>query len=347
MHLTTITGRLHGRGLRLAISAIIAALLAVVAVPAVTSSPASAHGWVTSPPSRQDHCASGTTSFDCGAIAYEPQSVEAPKGSMKCSGGSDFAVLDDESLPWPRTNVGSSLTLQWQLTAAHSTSTWEYFLDGELIATYDQGGQQPPSNIQHTLTGLPAGDHTLLARWNIADTPMAFYNCVDITVGGGGTPDPTPTGTPDPTPTPTSTGTPTECSPAWNSETVYNGGSTVSHAGNEWTAKWWTQGETPGTQWGPWESLGNCGSTTTPNPTPTEPNPTPTATGTATPSPTPTTTTTPAPVCNGPAYEPGRVYVGGDHVRHNGYAYKAKWWNVNNEPGTAQWGPWEQVTCLD
>ncbi|MEV8026238.1 hypothetical protein AB0O43_00005, partial [Cellulosimicrobium funkei] len=31
--------------------------------------------------SRQDNCAKGTTSFDCGSIKYEPQSDEAPKGS--------------------------------------------------------------------------------------------------------------------------------------------------------------------------------------------------------------------------------------------------------------------------
>ncbi|WP_061961197.1 lytic polysaccharide monooxygenase [Demequina flava] len=357
MHTMTIAGLVHGRGTRLAMAAILTALLAVIVVPAVTSTPAAAHGWVTSPPSRQDHCAAGTTSFDCGRIAYEPQSVEAPKGSMLCSGGSDFAVLDDESLPWPRTQTGTDVTFQWKLTAAHSTATWEYFVDGELFATYDQGGQQPPSNIQHTLTGLPEGDHTILARWNIADTAMAFYNCVDLTIGEGGpnpTPSPTPTstGTPTPTPTPTTTGTPVECAPAWNADTVYNGGQTVRYNGSEWSAKWWTQGETPGGQWGPWNNLGECGNPTPPSPTPTPtqtstPSPTPTQTSSPTATPSPSPTSTGLPTCSTPDYEPGRVYIGGDTVFFASGKWKARWWN-QQEPANQTWGPWEFIgQCAD
>nr|BFF19182.1 hypothetical protein GCM10025730_27030 [Promicromonospora thailandica] len=44
-----------------------------------------------------------------------------------------------------------------------------------------------------------------------------------------------------------------DCSaPAWSSTAVYVGGNLVTHAGASWRAKWWTQGETPGTtgEWG-------------------------------------------------------------------------------------------------
>jgi chitinase len=41
-----------------------------------------------------------------------------------------------------------------------------------------------------------------------------------------------------------STGT---CPAAWSSGTAYNGAATVSYGGHKWTARWWTQGETPGT----------------------------------------------------------------------------------------------------
>jgi chitodextrinase len=34
--------------------------------------------------------------------------------------------------------------------------------------------------------------------------------------------------------------------PAWNSGTAYTGGQSVSYNGHTWTAKWWTQGDTPG-----------------------------------------------------------------------------------------------------
>ncbi len=156
-----------------------AALLAPLAV----APTASAHGWVTNPPSRQDHCSTGTVSFDCGGLQYEPQSVEAPKGSMQCSGGGGFSVLDDESLAWPRTQIDSSVTMRWKLTAQHATSTWEYFVDGVLHRTFDDGGAKPEATVEHTLEDLPAGDHTILARWNVADTANAFYACVDVTVG--------------------------------------------------------------------------------------------------------------------------------------------------------------------
>lgn len=156
-------------------------VLVAVGLPLIVASPAQAHGWVTSPPSRQDHCANRRTSFDCGDVKYEPQSVEGPKGSQLCSGGSRFRILDGGG-PWPVTSTGRSTTFRWRLTAAHRTSTWEYFVDGRLHRTFSQGGQQPPSTVSHTVTGLPTGQHKILARWNIADTTMAFYACVDVRV---------------------------------------------------------------------------------------------------------------------------------------------------------------------
>ncbi|MFE5332384.1 M28 family peptidase [Embleya sp. NPDC056575] len=56
-------------------------------------------------------------------------------------------------------------------------------------------------------------------------------------------------------------GGPGNCSaPAWDAGTVYVGGNVVSYQGHTYRAKWWTQGETPGTtgQWGVWLDLGPC-----------------------------------------------------------------------------------------
>jgi predicted carbohydrate-binding protein with CBM5 and CBM33 domain len=247
----------------------IAAVLGVAAIaaPIVVAPAASAHGWITSPPSRQDNCATGKTSFDCGGIKYEPQSVEAPKGSMQCSGGSGFSILDDSSKPWPRTSVGSSVTFQWKLTAAHNTSTWEYFVDGKLHQTFSSGGQQPPSNISHTLTNLPSGNHTILARWNVSNTVNAFYNCVDLTVNGGTTGGTTgntggTTGNTGGTTGNTggTTGTGVCTAPAWSAGSVYTGGARVSQNNRTYEAKWWNTGENPSTsgQWGVWKDLGAC-----------------------------------------------------------------------------------------
>ncbi|WP_351234889.1 glycoside hydrolase family 19 protein [Streptomyces sp. NPDC002133] len=51
------------------------------------------------------------------------------------------------------------------------------------------------------------------------------------------------------------------CAATWNSSAVYTGGMVASHNGHNWQAKWWTQGETPGTtgEWGVWADQGTCG----------------------------------------------------------------------------------------
>src|SRR5687768_8289336 len=104
------------------------ALLAVALMGAAGSlfitSPASAHGYVSSPPSRQALCAQGRMA--CGQIKYEPQSVEGPKGLRNCHGNNtQFAELNDDSRGWPATNVGTSQTFTWINTARHATASWE------------------------------------------------------------------------------------------------------------------------------------------------------------------------------------------------------------------------------
>ncbi|MGX1799849.1 lytic polysaccharide monooxygenase, partial [Streptomyces albidoflavus] len=89
------------------VGAIVAPALAL-SLPAGT---ASAHGYISDPPSRQAQCAAGTVS--CGDISYEPQSVEGPKGLSSCSGGnSRFSELDDDSKGWAVTPVSSSTSFQ-------------------------------------------------------------------------------------------------------------------------------------------------------------------------------------------------------------------------------------------
>nr|WSW68611.1 lytic polysaccharide monooxygenase [Streptomyces sp. NBC_00995] len=231
------------RRLALVIGAGIAPLIAV-ALPATT---ASAHGYVSSPPSRQAQCAAGVV--DCGQIKYEPQSVEGPKGLQSCSGGhAEFAELDDNSKGWKATPVGGSANFSWQLTARHATSSWQYFVGGTKIAQFNDGGAQPGATVTHQVNfGSLTGRQKVLAVWNIADTANAFYACVDVQIGGGTDPG-------DP-------GDPGDCAAsAWEAGRIYNGGDTASLGDHTWRAKWWTQGEQPGStgEWGVWEDLGAC-----------------------------------------------------------------------------------------
>jgi chitinase len=77
----------------------------------------------------------------------------------------------------------------------------------------------------------------------------------------------------------------TACAPAWSATAVYVQGNSASQSGHNYTAKWWTQNESPAThseQWDVWADNGACGGTTPPpattppttTPTPTTPPPT-------------------------------------------------------------------------
>ena len=94
--------------------------------------PASAHGYVIYPPSRQARCKAGEVPH-CGDVQWDAHSVEAPKGSFKCNGdGPRFAELNDDALWKPyfysvAPNV-DSLTFTWTLPVPHKTASWEYFV---------------------------------------------------------------------------------------------------------------------------------------------------------------------------------------------------------------------------
>ncbi|QKW08300.1 lytic polysaccharide monooxygenase [Streptomyces sp. NA04227] len=160
-----------------------AALAPVLAV-SLPAGQASAHGYISDPPSRQAQCAAGVV--PCGEIKYEPQSVEGPKGLTSCSGGnSRFAELDDDSKGWKVSEVGTSQSFQWTLTAPHNTSTWQYFIGDRKIAEFDDGGAQPGTTVTHQVDfGDLRGPQKILAVWNISNTVNAFYACIDVNIGG-------------------------------------------------------------------------------------------------------------------------------------------------------------------
>ena len=222
--------------------------LSVLATTLVAAAPASAHGYISSPPSRQALCASGAIG-NCGDVQWEPQSVEAPKGRTQCSGGvGRFAPLDDESKGWPATPAGSSVTFNWVLTARHATSTWQYFIGNRKVTEFNDGGAQPGATVRHTVNFAGySGRQRVLAVWNIADTPNAFYACVDLQFGGGGgTPAPAPT--PRPAPTVQPPASPPPAGGTWAAGTAYPAGATVTYGGATYRC---TQSHTATTGWEP------------------------------------------------------------------------------------------------
>ncbi|MFE2087570.1 lytic polysaccharide monooxygenase [Streptomyces sp. NPDC059460] len=183
--------------------------LAIAGVSMFATSSASSHGYTDNPISRQKLCANGTVT-DCGAIQWEPQSVEAPKGfpaagpadGKICSGGHDnFAALDDpRGGNWPATKVtaGQGFSFRWQFTAQHATTDFRYYitkngwdpakpltraaLESQPFMTVPYGGQRPPATLtqQGTIPTQKTGKHIILSVWTIADTGNAFYACSDV-----------------------------------------------------------------------------------------------------------------------------------------------------------------------
>jgi chitinase len=87
------------------------------------------------------------------------------------------------------------------------------------------------------------------------------------------------------------------CAPAWSATQVYVGGNVASQNSHNYSAKWWTQNESPAThsgQWDVWADQGTCGGTTPPTTTPTTTPPTTTPPTTTPPTTTPPTTTPPS-----------------------------------------------------
>ncbi len=73
------------------------------------------------------------------------------------------------------------------------------------------------------------------------------------------------------------------CATAWNASSVYTAGQAASLNGENYTAAYWTQNQSPATSSGgsgtgePWTPAGACSGSTTPTPPPTNPTPAPTS----------------------------------------------------------------------
>jgi len=199
------------------------------------------HGYATL--SRAKKCVDGDNQ-NCGLIIYEPQSLEGPQG-FPASGPPNgriasadgeapsqtqglFLELDEQSSGrWAKTNVqAGSIDLSWVFTANHVTRDWRYYLTKEgwnpnsplSRSSFDLNPfcvvagnmAKPPFTLSHTcnLPSRNSGYHIILAVWDVGDTPMAFYNVIDVQFGGN-----TPS-KPPPAPAPPAPAPPTPKPPA-------------------------------------------------------------------------------------------------------------------------------------
>lgn len=182
------------------------------------SAAAGAHGFVSQPESRALSCRSGGNS-NCGAIQYEPQSLEGlngfpangpADGKIASAGLAQFSPLDEQSSSrWvKRPLAAGTQTFTWTLTANHVARSFRYFItrlgwnpnqplgrtsfETTPFCSIDAGLQQPAMQTTHSCQ-VPQrnGYQVVLAIWDIGDTGNSFYQAIDVLFAN----DPTPPGT--------------------------------------------------------------------------------------------------------------------------------------------------------
>ncbi|MFC4101907.1 lytic polysaccharide monooxygenase [Paenibacillus xanthanilyticus] len=112
--------------------------------------------------------------------------------------------------------TNTSLTLSW--TAVSGATSYEVYRNGALVGT--------STTTSFANTGLTAGtSYSFTVKAKNATTTSASSAALSVSTTGGTT----------------------TTYPAWSSTAVYLGGAKVSYGGKNYEARWWTQGETPGT----------------------------------------------------------------------------------------------------
>lgn len=184
---------------------------ALAACALLSSASVLAHGYITKPVSRTLLCKQGGNGA-CGAIQWEPQSLEAPSGFPQ-SGPADgviagaalpqFGELNEQtSSRWTKQALTAGAnTFSWQFTANHAARNWRYYItktgwnpnqklsrasfDLTPFCTIDGANRQPAMTVNHACN-VPArsGYQVILGVWEVADTPNSFYNVVDVMFGG-------------------------------------------------------------------------------------------------------------------------------------------------------------------
>lgn len=166
------------------------------------------HGYMSQPESRSYLCKTGQNQ-GCGAVQWEPQSVEGTDGfpeagpadgEIASAGIAHFSELNQAGVNrWHRLDISTGWQdFSWHFTANHVTKDWRYFItkpgwDPELALTrdafelapfcYHSGNQQkPPVDLTHAcyVPDNRQGYHVILGVWDVGDTTNSFYQVIDV-----------------------------------------------------------------------------------------------------------------------------------------------------------------------
>ena len=150
--------------------------------------------------------------YNCGSVQWEPQSLEGFKGFPKngpadgriaSAGLNQFTHLDEQTTErWIKNPItAGEHTFQWYFTAAHLTDGFRYYItkptwnpnkpltrdsfDIKPFCEIDGKGEKPSNpSLHNCIVPQRNGYQVILAVWDIADTPMAFYNVIDVKFNG-------------------------------------------------------------------------------------------------------------------------------------------------------------------
>ncbi|MFI9613999.1 lytic polysaccharide monooxygenase [Streptomyces sp. NPDC052023] len=206
-------------------AAVAAVGIAPLALTALSTAPASAHGSMGDPVSRVSQCyaegpesprsdackaavaAGGTQAlYDWNGVrignAAGQHEALIPDGKLCSANNEAFKGLDLARADWPATSVSSgSYTFKYRVTAPHKGTFKVYvtkpgFDPAKALGWGDLDLANPVATVTdpaasggfYTFSGsLPerSGKHVLYAVWQRSDSPEAFYSCSDVTFGGG------------------------------------------------------------------------------------------------------------------------------------------------------------------
>ncbi len=269
-------------------------------------------------------------------IHLEAENYSSQSGIFtSSSGGVDYTGWIDHGdwIAFSNIDLGSgAANLTVNVAGIYNGGKIEMRLDdvtGTLAGTlvYNPTGNWTVWEQQPVAVSSSDGVHTVY--FVFVDGPSYMYNIdwIEMSVDTDETV-PAPTPSPDPEDPPDPSGDPDEVNSVWSSSAVYYAPDRVYWNTHNWEAKWWTQGDEPGTtgEWGVWLDLGVSNDTPAP-----------------TPSPDPVIPPDPSgdPDEVNLVWSSATVYYASDRVYWDSHNWEAKWWTQGDEPGTTgEWGVW-------
>ncbi|PFH49204.1 carbohydrate-binding module family 5 protein [Amanita thiersii Skay4041] len=186
--------------------------------------------------------------------------IGAPASSTAAGGGYvDINTLKNIAVTMRHSFPSFGGVMLWDASQAYANNRYDKAIKDALVAAGGTGFTFPSCSAPAWVSGQAYTQGSKAKWWSSsqpASNPNGDWSAISACSGGSVQPPSSTSSSTGPTPT---SGT---CSgvAAWVSSVAYQGGQQVVYNSHLWTAKWWTQGETPGGASGVWTDNGACSS---------------------------------------------------------------------------------------